>query len=98
MGEAAVVTLERARTGYVEVARIKDPDGILAIVSARVNGPPLVTIAIYKVFERDGVEQKTSFWTVKQTDAVLRVVGIAQQRAREEEDRLRKAYEEACRR
>lgn len=96
MGELA--SIERPRSGYIEIARIKDPDGIMAIISSRVNGPPLVTIGIYKVFDRDGEEQKTSFWGIRQTPAVLRVVALAETRAREEEDKLRQEYEAKGRR
>jgi len=96
MGEAAVVS--QARSGYVEVARIEDPDGIMAIISSRVNGPPLVTVGIYKVFDRDGEQQKTSFWTIKQTPAVLRVIELATARAEEEENKLRAAWEAKGRR
>lgn len=93
MGELAVVASPDVRSGYREVARIEDPDGIMAIISARVNGPPLVTIGLYKTFERDGEQVKTAFWTLKQAPAVLRVVGIAVERARQEEDKLRAEHE-----
>lgn len=80
-------------SGYREIARIEDPDGILAIISSRVNGPPLVTIGLYKQFDRDGETTKTSFWGLKQLAAVRRVIDIAATRAQEEEDKLRIAWE-----
>lgn len=93
MVAAAVASEEAVRTGYQEFRRIEDPDGILAIISYRVSGPPLVTIAIYKVFPRDGQVTKTSFWSVRQLEAVKRVVGIAGELAQAEEDRQRTEYE-----
>jgi len=88
-----VVSPGEVRSGYRELDRIEDPDGIIGIISMRVNGPPLVTIGIFKVFERDGEAQKTSFWGLKQVAAVRRVLDIAVERAQKEEDRCREEYE-----
>lgn len=93
MGAPAVVSPTEVRSGYRELDRIEDPEGIIAIISMRVNGPPLVTIGIFKTFDRDGEPQKTSFWGLKQVSAVRRVLDIAVERAQKEEDRCREEYE-----
>lgn len=65
------------RSGWLDVAHIKDPDGILGIVSRRVGGPPVHTVSIFKWYLQDGVEQKTTFWSpTKQWAAVQRVLAI----------------------
>lgn len=70
------------RNGYKEIELVQDPDGILGIISQRVSGPPLFTVAIFKVFERDGEMQKSIFFNViKQANAVRRVLLICEQKA-----------------
>lgn len=71
------------RSGYLEVDEVRDPDGIIGIISRRVAGPPIHTIGIFKIFERDGTEEKSSFWNHKQAEAVQRVLAIIVAKARE---------------
>jgi hypothetical protein len=77
---------QRVRSGYEEIDVVRDPDGVIAIISRRVAGPPICTIGIFKVFLRDGIEEKSSFFGHKQIPAVARVLEIAAVRARELED------------
>lgn len=68
------------RSGYEEVDRIVDPDGIVAIISSRLSGPPMFTIGIFKQFTRDGdASQKTSFFNPSQVEAAIRVIRLAKE-------------------
>lgn len=63
------------KSGYEAVDQIEDPDGIVAIISSRVSGNhPKFTIGIFKKFMRDDEEVKTSFFDIRQCDAVIRVL------------------------
>jgi len=74
----------KIRSGWRDVDLIRDPDGVIAIISRRVSGPPVHTIALYKVYEQDGAEQKTVFFGArKQGAAARRVLEIALARAEE---------------
>ena len=86
----------QARSGYIEVDRIQDPDGALAVLSMRVGGPPICSIAIFKTFDRDGAEEKTAFFSHKMIDSVKRVVDIAGPRAQELERRYKADYEKTA--
>lgn len=79
------------RSGYIDIEHIKDVDGILGIISKRVNGAPIHSVAIFKTFKgqgfaRDGVEDKSNFWSWDQADSVQRVLAIVVPRARELEE------------
>ena len=71
------------RSGYQEVDWIRDPDGILVIISRRLGGPPIHSVSVFKVFMRDGVSEKSTFWSPNLYEAVLRALSIAIPRARE---------------
>lgn len=81
------------RSGYVELERITDADGVCAILSKRVSGPPIVTIGLFKLFMRDGIEEKSTFFSHKQAEAVRRVLAIAEPRAKELELEAQTEYE-----
>lgn len=89
---------QRSSSGYREIERIQDADGVLAILSLRTTGVPLVSIALFKTFVRDGIEEKTSFFSPKHAPAIKRVVDIAAVRARELEDKFQAEYELEARR
>ena len=67
------------RNGYEDVEEIVDPDGVVALISRRRSNGAL-SIAIFKIFERDGVKEKTNFLGVKHFDAVRRVLLLAEKR------------------
>lgn len=72
----------KIRSGYEEVDRIIDPDGIIGIVSSRLGGHPKFTIGIFKTFTRDGdPDNKTSFFNVEQAEAAIRVIRLAKESA-----------------
>jgi hypothetical protein len=73
---------DKYRSGYEELDRIVDPDGVVAIISGRVNGPPSVSIGLFKLFERDGEQAKTGFLNINQVDAAHRVLDLAGARAK----------------
>lgn len=65
--------------GYEDVEEIHDPDGVVAVISRRkYNGT--LSLAIFKVFERDGVPERTNFLGSRQLAGVRRVLDIAQDR------------------
>lgn len=67
------------RNGYDDLEEIADPDGIVAVISRRrSNG--LLSIAMFKVFDRDGAREKTNFFNVRHFAAVRRVLDIVEQR------------------
>jgi hypothetical protein len=73
---------DKYRSGYEELDRIKDPEGVVAIISGRLNGPPSVSIGLFKIFERDGEQAKTGFLNINQIDAAHRVLDLACERAK----------------
>lgn len=69
----------RTRTGYEDVEEIKDPDGVIAVISRR-RSTGACSVALFKSFERDGVQEKTNFLGAKYFPAVRRVLDIAEKR------------------
>ena len=67
------------RSGYDDVEQITDPDGVVAVISRRRSNGAL-SIAIFRTFERDGVQERTSFLSAKHFAGVRRVVDIAEKR------------------
>lgn len=68
-----------ARSGYEDVEEISDPDGVVALISRRKSNGA-ISIALFKVFERDGVREKTNFLNAKQFAGIRRVLDIAEKR------------------
>jgi hypothetical protein len=67
------------RNGYEDIEDIADPDGVVAVISRRrSNG--MLSVAVFKTFERDGVREKTNFFNPRHFAAVRRVLEIAEQR------------------
>ena len=67
------------RNGYEDIEDIADPDGVVAVISRRrSNG--MLSVAVFKTFERDGVREKTNFFNSRHFAAVRRVLEIAEQR------------------
>ena len=73
------------RNGYEDIEEIADPDGVVALISRRRSNGTL-TVGIFKVFERDGVKEKTSFLNSRHLDAVRRVLDIAEARIKKLEE------------
>ena len=67
------------RNGYEDIEEIVDPDGVMGLISRR-RSKGTLTIALFKVFERDGVKEKTNFFGARQIAAVRRVLAIAEVR------------------
>jgi hypothetical protein len=67
------------RNGYEDIEEIVDPDGVMGLISRRRSNGAL-TIALFKVFERDGVKEKTNFFGLRQLAAVRRVLALAEVR------------------
>lgn len=62
---------------YMDVDTLTDPEGITIVISKRVQRQPLFTMAVFKVFERNGVKERSSFFTSRQAPAVKRLLDIA---------------------
>lgn len=67
------------RNGYEDLEEIVDPDGVVALISRRRSNGKL-SIAIFKIFERDGVKEKTNFLSARQFAGVRRILDIAEHR------------------
>ena len=69
-----------SRTGYEDIEEINDPDGVVGILSRRrSNGA--VSIALFKVFDRDGIREKTTFLSARHFAGIRRVLDIAEARS-----------------
>lgn len=70
-----------SRGGYVDVDQIDDAEsGVRAVISQR-RGHNKFTFALFKVFHRDGVEERTSFFEPdRHADALLRLIPKASAR------------------
>jgi hypothetical protein len=80
----AAHAIGEVRSGYQVVVHIRDVDGILGVISMRVSGAPIHTVAIFKIFVRDGEEEKSVFWSAtKQGAAARRVLDLCLVRAAE---------------
>lgn len=67
------------RNGYEDIEEITDPDGVIGLISRRRSNGAL-TIGLFKVYERDGVNEKTNFFGSRHLAAVRRVLAIAEVR------------------
>lgn len=67
------------RNGYEDIEDIADPDGVVAVISRRRSNGTL-SVAVFKVFERDGIREKTNFFNSRHFPAVRRVLEIAERR------------------
>jgi hypothetical protein len=77
---AAATGPSSRKLAYEDVDVLRDPDGILIVISKRIQRQPLFTLAIFKVFERNGVQERSSFLTTRQIPAVIRLLAIAEKR------------------
>jgi hypothetical protein len=67
----------KSKMSYEDVDTLVDPEGVVIVISKRLQRTPLFTMAIYKTFERNGVTEKSSFVTSRQVPAVKRLLDIA---------------------
>jgi hypothetical protein len=67
------------RNGYEDIEEIVDPDGVVGLISRRRSNGAL-TIGLFKIFERDGVKEKTNFFSSRHIAAVRRILVIAEAR------------------
>jgi len=66
---------------YEDYDIIRDPDGIIAVISRRVSNNTF-TIAVFLTYQRDGAEERTVFFSPKYIPAVRRVLDIAEARVK----------------
>ena len=67
------------RNGYEDIEEISDPDGVVAIISRRRSNGAL-SVAVFKIYERDGSVEKTNFFNERHFPGVRRVLDIAERR------------------
>lgn len=77
--------MSRIRQGYEDVDEVRDPDGIVAVVTRRLSHGTF-TIGLFKEFKRDGVQERTNFFELKHLPAIRRVLAIVEERVRKLED------------
>jgi hypothetical protein len=65
------------RNGYEDIEEICDPDGVIAVISRRRSNGAL-SVAVFKLFERDGTKEKTNFFGARHFAGVRRVLEIAE--------------------
>lgn len=71
--------------GFVDLDKLEDANGLHAIISQRKSNGVL-TFAIFKQFERDGVKQRTSFVPKHLGDAYRRIFELTMERMQQIED------------
>jgi hypothetical protein len=76
------------RSGYEDVERIEDPDGIVAVISRRRSNGHL-TLALFKTYRRDDAIERTSFFGSEFVPAAHRVLDLASRRM----EKLREEWE-----
>lgn len=67
--------------GYEDIDEVKDPDGVVAVVSRR-RSTGALTVGFFKEFERNGIRERTSFFEVKHFAAVRRILSVVEERMR----------------
>ncbi len=67
------------RNGYEDIEEVSDPDGVVAVISRRRSNGAL-SVGIFKIFERDGVKEKTNFLNSRHFSAVRRVLDIVEKK------------------
>jgi hypothetical protein len=73
------------KNGYEDIEEIADPDGVVAVISRRRSNGAL-SVGIFKVFERDGVKEKTNFLNMRHFAGLRRVLEIVEARMRKLEE------------
>lgn len=67
------------RNGYEDIDEVSDPDGVVAVISRRRSNGAL-SVGIFKVFERDGIKEKTNFLNSRHFAAVRRVLDVVEKK------------------
>jgi hypothetical protein len=78
------------RSGYQDIDTIQDAAGVVAVISRRESNGQL-SVGFFKVFDRDGEQEKTAFLQRKHLDAVERLIPLARDRMDELEDERRQS-------
>jgi hypothetical protein len=82
MGHSASRAASQDTTKFIELDRLRTANGTEGIITQRIaNG--LITFSIVRVFERDGVEDWTSFFSEAQMDDFEHMLGMLKRRIAE---------------
>lgn len=72
----------RVAGGYEEVETLDDPGGAHAVISKRMNHN-LYTVAFFRMYDRDGVKERTSFFGPAHFQSLRRMITTAERRISE---------------
>ena len=79
-----------SRNGYEDVETLRDAGGVAAVISRRKSNGQL-SVGFFKIFDRDGDEEKTAFMPRRQIEGLRRLLPVVEQRMDELEDVAREA-------
>lgn len=75
---------------YREVERVRDPDGVVAVISERIKTGQM-SFALYKEFDQDGKIRLSSYLGTRHIPAIRRVLDDLTDRLEQLEDKARSA-------
>ena len=84
--ETTIVT--DAKTEYVVKEIVRDPDGVVAVISERVRDGR-ISVMIAREFERNGKTQRSAYFAFRHLPAVSRILGSLPERLELLEDQAR---------
>ena len=73
---------------YREVERVRDPDGVVAVISERIRTGQM-SFALYKEFDQDGKIRLSSYLSTRHIPAVRRLLDDLGERLEQLEDKAR---------
>ena len=79
------------KSEYEDVAMIRDPDGVVAVISERKNGTGQMAVAFFKEFSRDGETGRSAFLQRRHLNALRRVLKLAEEKMDELSDQAHAA-------
>jgi len=78
---------------YREVERVRDPDGVIAVISERIKTGQM-TFALSKEYEQDGRTRTSSYLSRRHIDGIRRLLNDLEERLEGLEDRARSGHRE----
>lgn len=76
------------KSEYTDIDQVRDPDGVVAVISARDDGQQLA-VAFFKEFDRRGETAKSAFLQRRHLAALERLLPIVRERMDSIEDQAR---------
>lgn len=78
----APASVPKGGSGFIDVDTLQDANGLVAIISQR-RSNAVLTLGVFKTFERDGVVERTSFIPEPLFEAYNALTKLAQERIAE---------------